>query len=682
MDKISQQKEKAAKEKRHWVRLTRVCNNRCIFCLDSENQNGSFVPLKEIEKDLRQGRSENIKRVILSGGEPTIHPQFLEIIKLAKSLGYSHIQVITNGRIFTYKDFLVKVVKEGVSELTFSIHGHTKTLYEKQSQVKDSFEQAIQGLLNALSISGLIVNLDIVINKINYKHLDKILRFFIKLGVREFDLLQVMPFGRAWENKEKVLYNVEEALPYLRKAFALSKNKNLFLWTNRFPVEYLEGFEDLIQHPIKIIDEVKGRELMFTQFLKEGKLMNCYGERCQYCFLKDFCKDLIEFQKKKILFSKPSPMCVKLSLPLIKLDEADIYQFANFYINHRYFVKSRGCKECYFSKVCFGAPIDYIRKERFTILKPLKRKIKRKIWVQKPSFYRKKNLIYNFHFLAMKYGLKDVCRLLYPSNKINLQTLKLYQKTSFSYLISDFEVAYESDGLLRAANSSAFRPQKFLYFCHPQSLQKMQKIVRLEKELFTNPNKQEAVKKTIEIGRFFGYPDCCVKFFSQHINLTTPELIFLAYQKSKNYSFYLNNLDNRVSLIFHIPCSYDCAKSIKYAKKLLDCLNQEKGKDSQNKIEQYLKSPFIYFKSGEFIRLSGYFQNKTTFLYQELFYSIGNTNIWPPKKDKVFNWLIKILAKGSKILIKKNTFTILDKKNERLVELKKFNPAFIFFNFQ
>ena len=32
-------KEAAVKHKRHWVRLTRLCNQRCIFCLDSWNQN-------------------------------------------------------------------------------------------------------------------------------------------------------------------------------------------------------------------------------------------------------------------------------------------------------------------------------------------------------------------------------------------------------------------------------------------------------------------------------------------------------------------------------------------------------------------------------------------------------------------------------------------------------------------
>ena len=371
------QKEKAAVEKRHWVRLTRCCNNHCIFCLDSENQNGTYLSFDRIEENLKKGRKEKIKRIILSGGDPTVHPNFLTIVKKAKNLGYNHIQIVTNGRMFAYKDFLEKAIIAGVDEITFSIHGHNKNLYEKQSQVKGSFEQALQGLLNASNCPNLIVNIDIVINKLNYKYLAEIIKFYINLGISEFDLLQVMPFGRAWKNKDKVFYDIKKALPYFKKAFLFSKNPDFYIWTNRFPPQFLEGFEDLIQHPIKIFDEVKGRNIMFKRFLEEDEIMSCYGMRCQYCFLKNFCRDLVKFQKEKILKSRTIPDClkhlkVKPSSKQLKYP-ADIYQFSDFYINHRYFVKSLRCNDCKLNQSCQGMHINYIRKFGFKKLNPIKK---------------------------------------------------------------------------------------------------------------------------------------------------------------------------------------------------------------------------------------------------------------------------------------------------------------------
>jgi MoaA/NifB/PqqE/SkfB family radical SAM enzyme len=365
-----------AERPKYWVRLTRFCNNNCIFCLDKQNQNGTHLELKEIKNELKKGRKLGINKLILSGGEPTLHPDYLKIIKFSKDIGYKEIQNITNGRMFAYKNFLEKAVKNGLTETTFSIHGHTKELYEKQSGIKDSYEQALAGLINVLNFKNLIVNIDIVINKINYKYLEKIIRFFINLGVKEFDLLQVIPFGAAWENKKNLFYDSKIALPYLQKAFSLQKKyPDIYLWTNRFPAQYLEGFEEMIQHPIKLQDEIRGRKEILEDFLKRNKIMNCYGAQCQYCFLKDFCSDLSKIKKTGKLASKDYPYCLKMKQPKDNTffwKNFDIDKFLDFFIKYRYFVKSLRCNNCRYDKTCSGMQIDYIRKYGFKKLKPSK----------------------------------------------------------------------------------------------------------------------------------------------------------------------------------------------------------------------------------------------------------------------------------------------------------------------
>lgn len=379
---IAGQREIAATTPKHWVRLTRVCNNHCIFCLDKEPQNGTCLPFARIKKDLAEGRRKNINKLILSGGEPTIHPEFLDIVKFSKKSGYKHIQVITNGRMFAYGGFLKEAVATGISEITFSIHGHYENLHDRQTGVRGSFKQAMAGLNNALMTERLIVNVDIVINKINVKHLYDILSFFIKLGVSEFDLLQVIPFGRAWDNKNDVLYDVEGSLAYLKKALRLSKDPNLHIWTNRFPAQYLERCEGLIQHPFKLYDEVRGNRAMFERFFSHGRIMDCFGERCQFCFLESFCRDLAKLKSERVLFSKKSAPCLKshneyskLLRPhkfLLKGNRADMFDFTDFYINSRYFVKSLRCKTCLLDSDCEGVKIDFIRKKGFSLLKPIK----------------------------------------------------------------------------------------------------------------------------------------------------------------------------------------------------------------------------------------------------------------------------------------------------------------------
>lgn len=402
----SKQKETAAQTKRHWVRLTRMCNNKCMFCLDKEAQDGSFMALEEIRLDLQKGRDFGIKRVVLSGGEPALHPEFLDIVGLAKELGYTHIQVITNGRMFAYPQFLRQAVKNGVLEITFSIHGHTDKLHDQQTQVVGSFAQSLKGLTNALQIKGLIISVDVVINKINVNYLKDILEFFINLGVYEFDLLQIIPFGRAWDNREKLFYNLDNHHTHLKQAFQLSKNQNLHIWTNRFPAKYLEGFEDLIQHPVKLYDEIGGRRDMFDEFIKNGEKIDCRGERCQYCFLEDFCGDLVELKDKGKLVAHANPFCLKelnASLAakkhpeyILRENNSDIFKFLSFYIMHRYFLKGLRCEECKFNQHCAGMQCDYIRRYGFQVLEPILNKR-----VEDKQAALKKNFPYNLLRLSL-----------------------------------------------------------------------------------------------------------------------------------------------------------------------------------------------------------------------------------------------------------------------------------------
>src|SRR5689334_10225045 len=121
-EKISEHEE-AAHEKRNWVRLTFDCNNRCVFCLDSDTHDGQMRDREEIKRQILDGRRKGATRLILSGGEPTIHPNYIDFIRLGARAGYRKIQTVTNGRLFSYPDFLESCTSAGLSEITFSLHG-------------------------------------------------------------------------------------------------------------------------------------------------------------------------------------------------------------------------------------------------------------------------------------------------------------------------------------------------------------------------------------------------------------------------------------------------------------------------------------------------------------------------------------------------------------------------------
>jgi len=82
------------------VEVTDRCNLACPTCYASSAPNyGNHRTLEEIEKmfDVIVANEGEPDVVQISGGEPTVHPQFFEILDIAKSKPIKHLMLNTNG---------------------------------------------------------------------------------------------------------------------------------------------------------------------------------------------------------------------------------------------------------------------------------------------------------------------------------------------------------------------------------------------------------------------------------------------------------------------------------------------------------------------------------------------------------------------------------------------------------
>jgi hypothetical protein len=83
------------------IDLTNRCNQRCPTCFANAAAAGylyepTMEQLKEMMKLLRS-EVPPCPAIQFAGGEPTIREGFVDIVKMARNLGFAHIQVATNG---------------------------------------------------------------------------------------------------------------------------------------------------------------------------------------------------------------------------------------------------------------------------------------------------------------------------------------------------------------------------------------------------------------------------------------------------------------------------------------------------------------------------------------------------------------------------------------------------------
>jgi uncharacterized radical SAM superfamily Fe-S cluster-containing enzyme len=119
------------------VDLTNRCNLKCPICFANANSAGyvfepDYDTIVKMLKVLRSERPVPTPAVQFSGGEPTIHPRFLDIIKAAKELGFAQIQVATNGIKFAESvDFCQKASDAGLNTVYLQFDGLRSEIYKR-----------------------------------------------------------------------------------------------------------------------------------------------------------------------------------------------------------------------------------------------------------------------------------------------------------------------------------------------------------------------------------------------------------------------------------------------------------------------------------------------------------------------------------------------------------------------
>jgi len=167
------------------IDLTNRCDLTCPICFANANAAGyiyepSLEQIYGMLKQLRDVRPVAGRVIQFSGGEPTIHPHFIEALRMARDLGFSHIQVATNGvRFATERGFAEQCYEAGLHTLYLQFDGLSDEIYLK-TRGRPLWEIK-QKAVEAVRRAGLkIVFVPTVVRGINDHEVGKILKYAIE----------------------------------------------------------------------------------------------------------------------------------------------------------------------------------------------------------------------------------------------------------------------------------------------------------------------------------------------------------------------------------------------------------------------------------------------------------------------------------------------------------------------
>ena len=269
------------------------CNNKCAFCVQGRKRD--YLPAKkvdEIKESLQEAFDKGGREVVLTGGEPCVHPKFFELVKIAKIIGFEEIQIQTNGRMFAYPEFCIKTIKAGATQFGPSLHGHNSQIHDYLTNATGSFNQTVQGIKNLKKLNQFVLTNSVITSK-NYKYLPELAKLLVDLGVNQFQFAFIHVAGTALENQDWIVPQKSKIMPYVKRGLDIGIKAGRRVMTEAIPYCLMRGYENYIAEEIMPETRIYDANFVVEDYGKyrrdsgKGKIKR---EECKNCKYNNICE--------------------------------------------------------------------------------------------------------------------------------------------------------------------------------------------------------------------------------------------------------------------------------------------------------------------------------------------------------------------------------------------------------
>lgn len=212
------------------IEILQRCPNRCVYCSSHSNpQAAHLIPFEIIKSVIDDAKSLGCKTVCLSGGEPFLHPQILDIISyIAKQQLTCY--VYTSGIYMKDEVYsslpneYIEAIRGMVDKVIFNVEADSSALYDQIMGTEVGGFDMMKKSINDCVSSGLVVETHVVPMQVNFKHLRSIFEMCYQLGVSKVSILRLVLQGRALENLSLVKLSVEDSREVTKLIKALNES--------------------------------------------------------------------------------------------------------------------------------------------------------------------------------------------------------------------------------------------------------------------------------------------------------------------------------------------------------------------------------------------------------------------------------------------------------------------------
>jgi MoaA/NifB/PqqE/SkfB family radical SAM enzyme len=290
------------------IKLGFACNNHCLCCLVEHVKEYRAFPWKMLTRHIENSAQSGCRNLIVSGGEPSVNPDFIKLLHFAKDAGFQAIQIQTNGRMMSYEAFVKKIMEVRPMRYSFliSLHFPEKELYNSYTR-SDGFDQVISGIKNLVK-NGLSLKINTVVMKPNLGLLGDITDLVRSLGVKRQQFRMIDGHG-VREYYDKFVPPISTAARSIRRVIEKNKCGDFKLDVHELPLCVLgRDMESHMSPPVnpdRVNMSLGSTTVKFTRVMEESFV---FSDRCAACSYRSTCKGIRKGYSKIYGFDELKPI--------------------------------------------------------------------------------------------------------------------------------------------------------------------------------------------------------------------------------------------------------------------------------------------------------------------------------------------------------------------------------------
>ncbi len=268
---------KGVRELATTIRVQFRCNQACSFCFVSTHLPAAAE--SRVEAAIVRAAADG-GIVVLSGGEPTLHPRIVDFVALARSSGASTIELQTNAVRLAEPGFAQRLGDAGVDFAFVSLHGALAETSDAITRAPGTFQKTLLGV-DALHRSSIALRLNFVTCRTNFHELPAYVEMVAERWPRAAICISfVGPSTDLVPHTQELIPRYSEVMPTI--AAALGRALSLGV--------DVSGFESMCGIPLCLLPSGVARFLdlaTIPEGFDHGEFVQ--AEACQGCALAGRC---------------------------------------------------------------------------------------------------------------------------------------------------------------------------------------------------------------------------------------------------------------------------------------------------------------------------------------------------------------------------------------------------------